>query len=104
MEAPFSLHNAAVGLHGQRRETKLAPVTLISLDRDSAGIVERQLASGRFDDAGAVVRAGLRLLDAEAVRLRELRAALAEGEEFGPAEAFDFEAFPAAKRRGSKGA
>lgn len=83
-------------------ETKLASVTSVSLDRDSAGIVERQVASGQFVDADAVVRAGLRLLDAEEARLTELRATLAEGDDSGPAEALDFEAFLTAKRHQSQ--
>jgi antitoxin ParD1/3/4 len=79
-------------------------MTSVSLDPDSTGIVERQLASGRFGDASDVVRASLRLLDAEDARLAELRAALQEGEESGPAEPFDFEAFLREKREGPRSA
>jgi antitoxin ParD1/3/4 len=84
-------------------ERKLSRVTSVSLDPDSTGIVERQLASGRFGDASDVVRASLRLLDAEDARLAELRAALQDGEESGPAEAFDFEAFLREKRERPRG-
>jgi antitoxin ParD1/3/4 len=59
-------------------------MTSISLDPDSSGIVERQLASGRFGDASDVVRASLRLLDAEDARLAKLRAALQDGESDQP--------------------
>jgi antitoxin ParD1/3/4 len=70
----------------------------LALDLDMTALIDRQLASGRFGDAEDVVRAGLRLLDAEDARLAELRAALAEGEASGPSTPFDFEAFLTTKR------
>ncbi len=74
----------------------------VELRPDMSAAIDRQLASGRFGDAEDVVRAGLRLLEAEDARLSELRAALAEGEASGPATPFDFETFLATKRRSEK--
>jgi antitoxin ParD1/3/4 len=51
------------------------------------------VAEGRFGSTSEVVRAGLRLLELEEEKLERLRAALIEGEESGPAEAFDFDLF-----------
>ena len=60
--------------------------------------VESQVAGGRFASAGEVVRAGLRLLeDAESHR-QALRDALIAGEQSGPAEPFDIDAFLAEKK------
>jgi antitoxin ParD1/3/4 len=57
--------------------------------------------AGRYGSAGDVVRAGLRLLEEQEARLTVLRAALVEGENSGPATAFDFDAF-IARKRGSR--
>ncbi|MGN6550757.1 MAG: type II toxin-antitoxin system ParD family antitoxin [Pararhizobium sp.] len=43
--------------------------------------IEAQLASGRFNNASEVVRAGLRLLEDREAELAELRALIAEGDE-----------------------
>jgi antitoxin ParD1/3/4 len=76
----------------------MARKAALTLNPELATLIDRQLASGRFGDAEDVVRAGLRLLDAEAERLLELRTALADGEASGPSTPFDFDAFLAARR------
>jgi len=43
------------------------------------GFIEAQVASGRFNNASEVVRAGLRLLEDREARLAELRELIAEG-------------------------
>jgi antitoxin ParD1/3/4 len=67
--------------------------TSVSLGDHFAGFVERQLAQGRYGSASEVVRAGLRLLEENEVKLEALRAALIEGEQSGPARPFDRTAF-----------
>ena len=72
--------------------------TSITLGAHFAGFVESQVATGRFNSTSEVVRAGLRLLEEHEIRLETLRQALIEGEQSGPAEAIDFDAFLAGKR------
>lgn len=75
----------------------MARNTSVSLNDHFADFIDASVASGRYGSASDVVRAGLRLLEAEETRLAQLRAALAEGEASGPAEALDLDAFLAAK-------
>ena len=72
--------------------------TSISLGEHFGGFIEQQLAHGRYGSASEVVRAGLRLLEEQEVRLATLRHALEEGERSGPAPDFDFDRFIQAKR------
>jgi antitoxin ParD1/3/4 len=58
-----------------------------------AAFIERQVEQGRYDSASDVVQAGLRLLEEQEAKLEALRAALIEGEQSGPGESFDIEAF-----------
>lgn len=76
--------------------------TSISLGEHFNEFIEAQIASGRYSSASEVVRAGLRLLEEQEVRLVKLREALIEGEESGPSTAFDFDEFLANKRAKSK--
>jgi antitoxin ParD1/3/4 len=77
--------------------------TSISLGPHFVDFVEAQLATGRFASASEVVRAGLRLLEEQELKLQALRDALAEGEASGPAEPLDLDAF-LAERRATRGA
>jgi len=72
--------------------------TSITLGKHFAGFVESQVATGRFNSTSEVVRAGLRLLEEHELQLETLRHALIEGEQSGPAEPVDFDAFLASKR------
>ena len=73
--------------------------TSFSLGEHFNGFIEHQVSVGRFGSASDVVRAGLRLLEEQEVKLATLRAALAEGEASGPSAPFDFAAF-ITRRRG----
>ena len=74
--------------------------TSFSLGDHFATFVETEVTNGRYASASEVVRAGLRLLEERETHLATLRAALIEGEESGPSEPFDFDAFIASKRAG----
>lgn len=75
----------------------MAMNTSISLDDHFAAFLAEQVEAGRYRSASEVVRAGLRLLEEQELHLSALRAALVAGEASGEAEAFDFEAFIAAR-------
>ena len=76
--------------------------TSISLGDHFAEFINSQVARGRYASTSEVIRAGLRLLEEQEVKLEALRAALIEGEENGASTPFDFEAFIA--RKSSAGA
>ncbi|GAA1086882.1 type II toxin-antitoxin system ParD family antitoxin [Tsukamurella spumae] len=76
----------------------MASNTSISLDDHFSEFLAREVATGRYRSASEVVRAGLRLLEDQETRMSALRAALVAGEESGPPEDFDFDAFIADKK------
>lgn len=67
--------------------------TSVSLGDHFATFIDAQVQTGRYSSASDVVRAGLRLLEEHEARVRALEAALIEGEESGPPQPFDFDAF-----------
>lgn len=67
--------------------------TSVSLGDHFASFIEARLQAGRYNTTSDVIRAGLRLLEEHEARTENLRAALIEGEQSGPAEVFDFDAF-----------
>jgi len=67
--------------------------TSIVLSDELLAFVEREVVSGRYASSSEVVREGLRLLEDRALKRERVREALIAGEESGPAEAFDLEAF-----------
>jgi antitoxin ParD1/3/4 len=75
----------------------MARNTSVSLSEHFTRFIEAKVAEGRYASASDVVRAGLRLVEAEERKLERLREAIVEGEESGPAEPFDIDAFLARK-------
>lgn len=72
--------------------------TSFSLGEHFSHFVAAQLGQGRYNSASDVVRAGLRLLEEQELKLLALRQALIEGEQSGDSTAFDFDAFVAKKK------
>ncbi len=64
----------------------MARNTSITLGEHFDGFVSQQLQSGRYGTASEVIRAGLRLLEANDVKLQALRTMLEEGERSGIAD------------------
>ena len=73
--------------------------TSVELGNHFADFIERQVKEGRYGSASDVVQAGLQLLEEHEGKLEALRAALVEGEQSGPGEPFDIEAFLEEMRR-----
>jgi antitoxin ParD1/3/4 len=68
----------------------------ITLPADLLTWAEAEVAAGRAASVDLLVA---EILEGHRESLNALRAALIDGEESGPAEAFDFDAFLAAKRK-----
>ncbi|HWV25035.1 MAG TPA: type II toxin-antitoxin system ParD family antitoxin [Thermomicrobiales bacterium] len=81
----------------------MARNTSVSLGDHFTEFIELQVRSGRYGSASDVVRAGLRLLEEREAQLEALRAELIKGEESGPSEPLDVEAFVRAKRAHQQG-
>ena len=67
--------------------------TSVSVDRHFADFIERQVEAGRYQSPNDVVRAGLRLLEEQELKIERLRAALIEGEQSGEPTPFDLADF-----------
>ncbi|MBX9730004.1 MAG: type II toxin-antitoxin system ParD family antitoxin [Sphingomonas sp.] len=67
--------------------------TSVTLSDHFIVFAERQVASGRYGSTSDVVRAGLRLLEAEEAQFERLRAAIKEGIDSGPPVPFDLDDF-----------
>jgi antitoxin ParD1/3/4 len=63
--------------------------TSVSLGDHFETFVDKRVAEGRFKNASEVIRAGLRLLEAEEDKLLLLRKAIKEGIDSGVAKNFD---------------
>ena len=57
--------------------------TSVTIGNHFETFIAEQLKEGRYGSASEIVRAGLRLLEEQESRIRQLRAALIEGEDSG---------------------
>ncbi|GGB91725.1 antitoxin ParD1 [Novosphingobium endophyticum] len=67
--------------------------TSIALGDHLTEYARRKVASGKFGSISEVIRDALRREEERDLRIERLRELVREGEESGPAEPFDFDAF-----------
>lgn len=72
--------------------------TSIVIGKDDDKFIKTQVKKGRFGSASEAVRAGLRLLEEQELRIERLRLAIIEGENSGPTRPFDMKAFVTSKK------
>ncbi len=70
-----------------------------ALDQHATRFIDRQVEEGNFGSPSEVVSAGLKLLEERQEKIDRLRAAIEDGENSGPPQPFDFDAFIARKHR-----
>jgi antitoxin ParD1/3/4 len=75
--------------------------TSVILGKENDKFITTQIKKGRFASASEVMRAGLRLLEEQELKVEALRAAIIKGEESGAPVPFDMAQYIAAKRRPS---
>lgn len=75
--------------------------TSIAIGKEHDKFIRTQIRKGRFASASEVMRAGLRLLEEQELKVENLRNAIIKGEESGTPTDFDMGAFIAAKRKAS---
>jgi antitoxin ParD1/3/4 len=75
--------------------------TSVILGKEHDKFIKAQIKKGRFASASEAMRAGLRLLEGQELKVEALRAAIIKGEESGAPSPFDMTKFIAAKRRAS---
>jgi antitoxin ParD1/3/4 len=73
--------------------------TSVVLGKEHDKFITNQIKKGRFASASEVMRAGLRLLEEQELKVEGLRAAIIRGEDSGPAEHFDMKAYITSKRQ-----
>ncbi len=73
--------------------------TSVVLGKEHQRFIKSQVRKGRFGSASETVRAGLRLLEEQELKVECLRAALLEGETSGETAVFNMKDFIAAKRK-----
>jgi antitoxin ParD1/3/4 len=74
--------------------------TTVTLPEHQMTFVEGQVEEGLYGSPSEVVQAGLRLLEEQEMKLKQLREALIEGEQSGPARRFDPDEFLARMHAG----
>ena len=63
--------------------------TSIVIGNTDDKFIKSQIKKGRFGSASEAVRAGLRLLEEQELKIERLRSAIKDGETSGPATAFN---------------
>jgi antitoxin ParD1/3/4 len=77
----------------------MARNTSVTLGQEYEEFITRKVAEGRFGSASEAIRAGLRLLEEQEMRLERLRSAIDEGDASGPAVELDFDEFLRTRHR-----
>ena len=67
----------------------MSKTTTVPIDDHFADFIDRQVKADRYGSSEDVIRAGLRLLVEQELKIERLRASLVEGEESGDAAPFD---------------
>jgi antitoxin ParD1/3/4 len=75
----------------------MARNTSIVIGKEHDKFIKAQVKRGRFGSRSEAVRAGLRLLEEQELKIERLRQAIIEGENSGPARPFDMKAFVKSK-------
>ena len=86
-----------------KRSDEMSKNTSVELGDEIAGFVNGQVQAGRYQSASEVIRAGLRLLEDQEIKMAALRLALKEGEESGLGVPFDVDDFIADRKGSSNG-
>lgn len=73
--------------------------TSVVLGKDQDKFIKTQIKNGRFASVSEAMRAGLRLLEEQELKVQALRAAIIKGEQSGPTNDFDMNEYLATKRR-----
>ena len=73
--------------------------TSVILGKEHIAFIRKQVRKGRFGSASEAVRAGLRLLEEQELRMERLRNALDDGEASGEPTPFDIKEFIAEKTK-----
>jgi len=68
------------------RELQMQKNTSVTLGKHFEMFITQQIKTGRFSSASEAIRAGLRLLEEQEIKLTALRRALKEGENSGYVE------------------
>ena len=73
------------------------PTTSFALTDDDRDFMARKVEEGSYASNSEIMRAAMRLLKVEEMKVERLRAAIQAGIDSGPAEPFDFDEFLARK-------
>ncbi|MDE2444837.1 MAG: type II toxin-antitoxin system ParD family antitoxin [Alphaproteobacteria bacterium] len=76
--------------------------TSVILSKEQDKFIQSQVKRGRFGSASETMRAGLRLLEEQELKIDALRAAIIKGEESGATTPFEMDTYIAEKRKSTK--